>query len=505
MTDPIDVGPAAAGDAASRAEWLRASLGGMLDSVEQTDRIAGATAAARAELIDAARRTSEAIAAEGSEPGGLGSEPEGWNAATRARRELIFDLAARLRLPERTAERLIAESRRLVNALPVTKEALGAGEISYRHAQVIIDETAGLSDSVTAAFEREVLPKAKELTVTKFKAAARKKRESLHPDTIETRHAAALENRNVWIDPQHDGMAILSLLTSAETAVAIHDRATRMALANAGGGSGGNGSGGDAPKRTLAQRRADVVTDLLLDGDLCATGDPTAHGIRPQVLVTVPVLTLLRQTETPAHLDGYGPISPDTARDLAVKAPSFARILTDPVTSAILDFDRSKYVVPADLKQVVRLQHETCTAVGCNKRAVHCQLDHTDPFRATAGTRGTGTTCLANLSPLCAEHHNLKHHTRVGLRKLPDGTMEWTTATGKVVTVRPTNLLGGDMLQRGSPGGRGSPPGVGPPDQVLPDAASASVGSSDAAPPEMGAPAEDAGWEHAPPPDDFPF
>ena len=495
MTDLIDVGPAAAGDAGSRAEWLRVSLGGVLDSVEQTDRIAGATAAARAELIDAARRTSEAIAAEGSEPGGLGSEPEGWNAATRARRELIFDLAARLRLPERTAERLIAESRRLVNALPVTKEALGAGEISYRHAQVIIDETAGLSDSVTAEFEREVLPKAKELTVTKFKAAARKKRESLHPDTIETRHAAALENRNVWIDPQHDGMAILSLLTSAETAVAIHDRATRMALANAGAGggasdgsggdvSGGDGSGGDAPKRTLAQRRADAITDLLLDGDLCAAGDPSAHGIRPQVLVTVPVLTLLRQTETPAHLDGYGPISPDSARDLAVKAPSFARILTDPVTSAILDFDRSKYVVPADLKQVVRLQHETCTAVGCNKRAVHCQLDHTDPFGATAGTRGNGTTCLANLSPLCAEHHNVKHHTRVGLRKLPDGTMEWTTATGKVVTVRPTNLLGGDMLQRGSPGGRGSPSDVGPPD--------------------MG-PTEDTGWEHAPPPDDFPF
>jgi len=504
MTDLIDVGPAAAGDAGSRAEWLRVSLGGVLDSVEQTDRIAGATAAARAELIEAARRTSEAIAAEGSEPGGLGSEPEGWNAATRARRELIFDLAARLRLPERTAERLIAESRRLVNALPVTKEALGAGEISYRHAQVIIDETAGLSDSVTAEFEREVLPKAKELTVTKFKAAARKKRESLHPDTIETRHAAALENRNVWIDPQHDGMAILSLLTSAETAVAIHDRATRMALANAGGGSGGNGSGGDAPKRTLAQRRADAVTDLLLDGDLCATGDPTAHGIRPQVLVTVPVLTLLRQTETPAHLDGYGPISPDSARDLAVKAPSFARILTDPVTSAILDFDRSKYVVPADLKQVVRLQHETCTAVGCNKRAVHCQLDHTDPFGATAGTRGTGTTCLANLSPLCAEHHNLKHHTRVGLRKLPDGTMEWTTATGKVVTVRPTNLLGGDMLQRGSPDGRGSPPGAGPPGHVFPGVGPPGAGPSGAGPSDV-RPAEDAGWEHAPPPDDFPF
>jgi hypothetical protein len=514
----------------------------VLDSVEQVERIAGATAAARAELIDAARRTSEAVAAEGSIPGKLGSEPQGWNAATRARRELVFDLAVRLRVPERTAERLIAESRRLVGSLPETKEALGAGEISYRHVQVIVDETAGLSDIVAAEFETQVLPKARELTVAKFKAAARKTREALHPETIEARHRAAVADRNVWVDPQHDGMALLSALLPAETAIAIHDRITRIALANAGSTGAGGGAGGQssdvadaaaaasgsgqpsdtepapdtAPKRTLAQRRADAFADLLLDGDLCTTGDPAPHGIRPQVLVTVPVLTLLGHTGTPAHLDGYGPISPDTARTLAANAPSFARILTDPVTSAILDFDRSKYAVPADLKHVVRLQHDTCTAPGCNKRAVHCHLDHTHPFGTTDGSPGTGTTSLANLSPLCAEHHNLKHHTRIRLAKLPDGTMQWTTATGKTTTVTPSNLLGDTMLRRGSPGtsesggssskdsgssgsGSGSENGQGnspppprsdhpapPPDTTLPSAA-------------------DLFWDHAPPPDEYPF
>jgi len=468
------------------------SLGGVLDAVESLERISGATAAARAELIDAARRTSETMAeceGGGALGAALGAEPHGWNAATRARRELVFDLAARLHLPERTAEKLIGESQRLVGVLSITKAALAAGEIGYRHAQVIIDETAGLSDVVSGEFERQVVPRAKELTVSKFKAAARKKREALHPETIEARHRAAVDDRGVWIDPQHDGMAILSALLPAPTAVAIMDRVTRIAMAN----GGADDTGGDpdatiadtapvpAPvKRTLAQRRADAFSDLLLDGDLCGTADPVPHGIRPQVLVTVPVLTLLGQTETPGHLDGYGPISPDTARDLAVRAPSFARILTDPVTSAILDFDRSKYAVPADLKQVVRLQHETCTAVGCNKRAVHCQLDHTDDWAAS------GTTCLSNLSPLCAEHHNLKHHTRVGLRKLADGSMQWTTPTGKVVIVRPSNLLGDGMLQRGSPGGA-----LGPPD-----------GYPAAAPPDD---LPEPGWANAPPPVDYPF
>jgi len=506
---------------------LRASLGGVLDTVESVDRIQGATAAARAELIDAARRTSEALAVETGSSGALGTEPHGWNAAVRARRELAFDLAARLRIPERTAETLIGESERLVHSLPDTHTALGAGEISYRHAQIIIDQTAGLSDIVTSEFEKVVLPRAKELTVSKFKHDARKKREALDPDSIERRHRVAVDDRNCWVDPQQDGMAILSTLMTAENAIAAFDRITRIAMANAGTDSAAADTGSTGGKRTLAQRRADAATDLLLDGDLCDRGDPVPHGIRPKVLVTVPVLTLLGQAKTPAHLDGYGPIAPDTARDLAVKAPGFARILTDPITSAILDFDRSKYAVPADLKQVVRLQHETCTAPGCNKRAVHCQLDHTTPFNDTGGgsggsenDTGKGTTCLANLSPLCTEHHNLKHHTKIGLAKLPDGTMHWTTATGKTVTVRPTNILGDAMLQRGSPGGssgNGAPPrnGEAPPGSAPPGNSGAPPGDNSAppgsgsTPPDngdaRGAPPPGDAWFDPPEPDEYPF
>ena len=228
--------------------------------------------------------------------------------------------------------------------------------------------------------------------------------------------------------------------------------------------------------RTLAQRRADVLTDLLIDGDTCATGDTTSHGIRPQVLISVPVLTLAGESDAPAHLNGYGPISPETARRLCGRAPSFARILTDPVSSAILDFDRTKYAVPADLKAVLHLQYETCSAPGCSRPAHQCDSDHTRDF-----AHG-GTTCLANLAPLCRKHHNLKHHSGVRVRKRDDGTMEWTTPTGKVVTVRPSNLLGEEMLKRGSPGGDGG-------------------GGGDGEPPGSGG----SEWDTAPPPDEYPF
>jgi len=130
---------------------------------------------------------------------------------------------------------------------------------------------------------------------------------------------------------------------------------------------------------------------------------------------------------------------------------------------------------------------------------VHCQLDDTDPFGTTGGkpgtggTPGTGTTCLANLAPLCAAHHNLKHHTRIGLAKLPDGTMQWITATGKVITVRPTNLLGGEMLHRGSP--RGSPGG----------SATGSGSPNGGKSPPDAEPPPNAAWNDASPPDGYPF
>ena len=62
-----------------------------------------------------------------------------------------------------------------------------------------------------------------------------------------------------------------------------------------------------------------------------------------------------------------------------------------------------------------------------------------------------GTTSLSNLAPLCKKHHNLKHHSAMKVRKRADGAMEWTTATGRVTVSRPDNLLGEDMLARGSP------------------------------------------------------
>jgi len=465
MTNVIDMPvEAAVLDGEALALAVLGTFDDLLSTVESAERIIGASMALRAAQIDRLRLWSEAMstsaeAAAGAEPAGTGpacaepasTEPHDWTAAVRGRRELVFEVACALRIPERTAERLIWESSRIVHVLTETNEALRDGEISYRHAQVMVDQTDTLPDEASAEFEHELLPFAKVLTVAKFAAVARKKRESLHPESITERHRSAVEERRVWVDPQPDGMAFLGAQLSAEIALAAYDRLTEIAM------------GQKAPDddRTLAQKRADAMGDLLVDGDTCAAGAGagadagTGHGVRAKVLVTVPVLTLLGQSETPANLEGYGPIDPEVARQLAADAPSFARVLTDPVTSAILDFDRTKYAVPADLRLVLRVRDETCRAPGCNRAAARCDVDHSVDWALG------GTTCAGNLSHLCEFHHNLKHHTRVSLRNLGDGRIEWKTPTGRTYITYPANTIG----QPAS----GQPASGQPPDPVNPE------------------------------------
>jgi len=127
--------------------------------------------------------------------------------------------------------------------------------------------------------------------------------------------------------------------------------------------------------------------------------------IKPQVAVTVPVMTLLGLSDEPGDLAGHGPIDAHTARRLAAQAPSFLRILTHPETGAVLSVGRDRYAVPADLRSWLRLRDETCRFPGCSRRAQRCDIDHVKDW-----AHG-GTTDHDNLIHLCRKHHRLKHTT----------------------------------------------------------------------------------------------
>ena len=431
----------------------------LVDEVEAADRAIASATAARADAIDRLRRCNDAMAEIDARDD---TESHGWDAKTRAERELLFELVGLLRIPENTARTLLWESGFLVGELPGTIAALREGAISYPHARVIIDAASSVAAEALTEFEDALLAPAKELTVAQFKKVANRQREKSHPESITERHEKAVRQRAVWLEPADDGMAVVGARLAAEQAHAIYDRLTHIGL---------DQPRGDDDERTLSQKRADAFADLLLTGDTCAataesasegtadgmaegSGDRTAagtgtgtgagaprsnvgHGIRPRVLVTVPVMTLLGHSQEPGNLEGYGPIDPDTARDLASHAPSFSRILVHPVTSAILDYDRTTYAVPSDLRTVLRIRDEKCRAIGCNRAAENCDVDHTDDWALG------GATALTNLANLCSPHHRVKTHTRVKMRNLPNGDIEWTAPSGRVYTTHPANVVPG--------------------------------------------------------------
>lgn len=386
--------------------------GALVDAVIDADRQIAEAHARRAELIDMARRWGAVPA--------TGAPAVGWSREVVARRELATELSAALRIPERSAQNLVAESEALHHKLPATRDALADGRISYRHAQVMTEQAWSLPAEGVTAFEEAALPHAMKLTVSKFKNRARQLRERAHPDSIAVRRTACLADRSVEFDPACDGMAYLTAYLPAEQALAIYNRVTDIARSL---------QGRDEP-RTLTQLRADAFADAVLDG-----GTGTAGGIRARVLVTVPALTLLGLSEEPASLEGYGPIDADTARRLAARAPSFSRLLTHPETGAVLSVGRDRYAVPEDLRLWLRIRDETCRFPGCNRAARQCDLDHTDDWRHG------GHTSHDNLAHLCESHHNVKHHTRWKARQLGGGLIEWTSPAGKTYITEPTTPL----------------------------------------------------------------
>lgn len=423
-----------AGLSAAMAE----TFGDLVDTIAATDRMLASVSAARAELIDQARQWSE-ITAAASESSSSNSSPGGWSSATIARRVLVSELACALRLPERTVETLVEESRSLLHDLPATLDALRGGNISYRHAKAMIDHADSLPESARETFEQSALPFAKRLTVAKFDRKARVLRENAHPETIDARHAASTLDRTVSIEPARDGMTWLSAYLPAAEAHGIYNRITDIAL----------GLRCPDEPRTLAQLRADVLSSLLIDGATDGTNDCTndcanddaaddgvlGHGIRARVLITVPVLTLLGASDKPAALEGYGPIDSATARRLAAHAPSFTRLLTHPETGAVLSVGRDRYAVPNDLRTWLRVRDETCRHPGCNRNARQCDLDHTTDWQYG------GSTDHDNLAHLCRRHHNLKHHTDWGLKQLGDGTLEWLSPSGRSYTTEPATSM----------------------------------------------------------------
>ncbi|MDR7160852.1 HNH endonuclease [Arthrobacter sp. BE255] len=397
---------------------------------------------------------------------------------------IVSEVACVMTVSERSAAAFLAQSHELATALPLTLGALQGGDLSWQHARVMVDETAGLDPDVAAALEAHFLDPdtanpaqgcpAGELVPSRFRQKARTWRERHHPVSIEKRHAKCVLDRRLEYVPDRDGMAWLSAYLPADQAAGIWNGVTAAARALQG----------PAEDRTMTQLRADVAAKLLLSAgfassspgdastDAAAASTSTSNGTSTststsndgvaggvqatdtatgsdgvavlvpatdgidagrvpfpaaQVLVTVPVFALMGLTDEPADLDGYGPIPASMARKLVADgASSFRRVLTDPRDGAPLEIGRESYRIPPAMRQWLRLRDGKCSFPGCSNQSLDNEADH-----LLAWADG-GTTGITNLESLCRKHHRLKHSTAwTPTEAGKDQPPGWTSPTGR--------------------------------------------------------------------------
>ncbi|WP_181780525.1 HNH endonuclease [Pseudonocardia pini] len=386
----------------------------LVDRIVEEERLARVHAARRTRLVAELRRRRP------GDERGVSQVDE----ALPISRWAPDELGCALGLSRLTAKSRLYEAARLESLFPGVLRAWEEGRIDEARARAVHDGTLCLPDELARAVEPLVLPDAPEQTAAQLRAAVREAVLRVDPEGANRRHRESRAARRVEVYSDEDGMAVLRAMLPATDAEAVWHMLTRLAKSL-------------EDDRSLDQRRADLVGDLLLgrltltdlrQGEAEDPARPAASGTLVQVVVGLDTLT--GASEEPAHLVGYGPIPADLAREAAADGV-WRRLVTDPLSGVLLDHGRTTYRPPKALADFVRARDQVCRFPTCSRRAIDSELDHR--HRWADG----GHTSEPNLAGHCKHHNLLKE--RPGWRVLAhaDGRLTWVAPTGYRRVSRP--------------------------------------------------------------------
>lgn len=448
----------------------------IIDAIVGYQRLTGWTQARQARLLAefARRRPGDDRAAVGCDTPSMIS------------RYAPDEIGMALTLSRGTAMIRLGRSVRLAGPLRSTRVAWEDGRLDEAKVRAIDDATTYLSDEHAAAVQDRVLPRAPGQGLAALRAALARAVIAVDPHGADERHRKARRDRRVGVGKETEGMASLWALLAAPDAYAAHEWLTRLAR-----GLGTDDPRGLDARRAdllaalLTGRLTVTVTDDDPDpdpdiepdpdpepgsgphpgthtdggdaeeqsgvGGTGAAAEPNALGAAPEhrgtaqppraprmgpvspgkplIEVLVPYSTLTGATHEPCEFVGYGAIPPDMAREIAADAV-WRRLVTDPLSGALLDHGRTIYRPPAALADHVRARDQYCRRPHCGRRASGCDLEHAVPYPH-------GPTADTNLWCACPHDHRLKHAAGWSVTLHPDGRLTWTTPTGHRHTTDP--------------------------------------------------------------------
>ncbi|WP_298322656.1 DUF222 domain-containing protein [Haloactinopolyspora sp.] len=413
------------------------------------------------------------------------------------------ELSAALSCTPAQADARAALAVELTDDLPATLDALDAGRIDERRAELIASRTRVLEGDKQRLVEQRILPDAGQLTTRQLARRLDREVIAADPAAAERRRQEGQARRRVEMPrsyPGGDGMGEMVLVGPMEDLAALYaaiDAAARSAR-----------SAGD--QRTLNQLRFDIITGLgwnalrsgflggcrptpgtsgpdegdcdsddAIDADDAPDGDsgqdapeaPRAgsgccrgdgyrtdsrqHGRAATVNVTMALSTLLGRDDRPAELEGYGPITAQAGRMITTKGAGLRRMLTDPVDGQLLEYGRTRYTPPQALIDFIIARDRTCRFPTNDTPARASDIDHRIPYQ-----RG-GTTGAGNNQALARRFHLDKTLHGWELYQPAPGVYVWVSPAGRIYRTLP-EVIG--FIEE-------SPPGPEPPPdpEPLPD------------------------------------
>jgi hypothetical protein len=364
------------------------------------------------------------------------------------------------------ARREAALGQALDSTLPTTSRAVGAGEITLEHAQVLARRgpttdarKAALASDLADRNEASLVAKAKRLGVDEFDRECRRWAARVDAEAHEREYRdAATRERLAFVRRDH-GVAFDGFLTSEHADV----------LVTALTGIVGVPSADDA--RTPDQRRAGALTDLArlaLDKGWIGGGAQ----VRPHISVHVPWETFCRLASSsgagadgaglgrlvePAELDNGEPLPPSVLARIACDS-SITRIVFGP-SGEPLDVGRAQRTFTGAQRRGVIARDRFCRYPGCHRPPAFGEVHHVSWW-----VRDHGPTAVWNGILLCWHHHDLVHQRDLTVRRTPDDGWEFRWPDGTLVRGAPEpEIL--DLAVRPAPAGwqRGSGAGGSPP------------------------------------------
>ncbi|AKK30688.1 hypothetical protein AB431_19300 [Mycobacterium sp. EPa45] len=403
---------------------------------------------ARAENQDAARRVAaiaELVARRCADDERAHWACDEWDAA-------VAEVSAALGITAGRASGEMLMAMSLRHRLPRVANLFSAGLLSYRVCEAITDRTYLIQDRPTLALVDKAIAEDAltwgALSVLKLQRAIDHWVDRYDPGAVRRVQSRVRERDVIVTVDAAAGTAEIAGRLSAADGEIVKRRLTRIAYSVC-----------DDDPRTIAQRRSDAMGALGAGADrlACLCGNPDCPAAVDDARAAAVVVHVLAEADVldaapdpQMHGDGQEAQPAEPARPPAasaaitgnrgiVPAPLLAELINTGATVRMVrrpkDEPEPQYRPSTALDEWVRMRDMTCRFPNCDVPAEFCDVDHTIawPF---------GPTHPSNLACMCRKHHLLKTFwAGWSDRQHPDGTITWTSPTGRTYTTRPGSHL----------------------------------------------------------------